>query len=323
MKSVRLVTAFLMTTALSCATATTTPATTTTTAAPAGPPPGIGRRDDAGQLGPYGEGPLVLLAHQSAEYSAKVNSWLVEGPTEIGLVDAQLVMPEGVKVAELVRSRGKKLAWIWITHAHPDHYAGLEAIAKAFPGTPLLTRPGTVEEAPGLLKAYDAPLQRFFAGEMTTSPATLTAWTEPTLKVDGHELRIVDIVGGEHATSTALVIPSMKAMLIADLVYNRVHPWTNELDTDGILRHVDELAAMPDVDTFYPGHGEPFGKEALPAYRAYIHDFLADAKVATDANDLVLRTWKRHPDWRTMAGLRFSAAAHIEAREAAKKAAEK
>jgi hypothetical protein len=53
----------------------------------------------------------------------------------------------------------------------------------------------------------------------------------------------------------------------------------------------------------------------LPVYRKYVLDFLADAKVAKDANDLVLRTWQRYPDWRTMAGLRFSAAAHIQARK--------
>ncbi|MDP2341049.1 MAG: MBL fold metallo-hydrolase [Deltaproteobacteria bacterium] len=288
-------------------------------AVPDGPPPGIGRRDDAAVLGPYGKGPLVLLAHQSAEYSAKVNSWLIEGPTEIGLVDAQLIVPEGVKVAELIKSRKKKLAWVWITHAHPDHYAGLEAIAKAFPGTPMLARAAVVDEGPAFLKKFDGPLQKFFPGEMTTAPVALTASADKVLKVDGHEILVEDIVGGEHTSSTTLAIPSLKALLVADLVYNRVHPWTNELDTDGIFRHLDALAARHDIETFYPGHGEPFGHEGLAPYRQYVVDFLADAKVATDTNDLVLRTWRRHPDWRTMAGLRFSAAAHIEARAAAPK----
>ena len=41
---------------------------------------------------------------------------------------------------------------------------------------------------------------------------------------------------------------------------------------------------------------------------------------ATDADDLVDRIWRSHQDWRTMAGLRFSAAAHIKARDAAKPA---
>jgi glyoxylase-like metal-dependent hydrolase (beta-lactamase superfamily II) len=286
-----------------------------TKAGPAGPPAGIGRRDNAQTIGPYKSGALTLVAHQSAEYSATVNSWIIEGPTEMGLVDAQLVMPEGERLVELLRARNKRLAWVWITHAHPDHYAGLQAVAAAFPGVPLRARPATVTEAPALLREYDAPLQRFFPGEMTTQPVALTAFDGDALEVDGVSIQIVDLTGGEHTSTTALVIPSSRAMLIADLVYHRVHPWLNELDTDGVLRHVDALALRDDVDTFYPGHGEPFDKAYLPVYRKYVLDFLADAKVAKDANDLVLRTWQRYPDWRTMAGLRFSAAAHIQARK--------
>jgi len=113
------------------------PAESEAATAPAGPPPGIGRRDNATVLGPFGEGPLTLRAHQSAEYSATVNSWLLETPTEVAVVDAQLVMPEGRALAELVRSTGKKLAWVFITHGHPDHYAGLEALMTEFPDTPV------------------------------------------------------------------------------------------------------------------------------------------------------------------------------------------
>jgi glyoxylase-like metal-dependent hydrolase (beta-lactamase superfamily II) len=278
------------------------------------PPPGIGRRDDAATLGPFAAGKLTLTAHKSAEYSATVNSWLVEGPTEVGLVDAQLVMPEAGRVVELLRSKGKRLAWVWITHGHPDHFGGLEAIAAAFPDVPLLARPQTTREAPELLKKYEAPLERFFPGEMTRSLPPLTPYEDAALHVDGEELRIVELEGGEHGSSTALLIAPARAMLIADLVYNRVHPWLNELDVEGVLRHVDALAAMDGVDTFYPGHGEPFGKDYLPAYRSYVTSFLEDTKVAKDAEDLVNITWRKHRDWRTMAGLRFSAAAHIEAR---------
>ena len=41
---------------------------------------------------------------------------------------------------------------------------------------------------------------------------------------------------------------------------------------------------------------------------------MSEVAQAKDADDLILRVWRRHPDWRTMAGLRFSARAHIDAR---------
>ena len=274
----------------------------------------LGRLDDDATLGPFGKGPLTLRAHKSAEYSGSVNSWLLETATEVALVDAQLVVPEAKKVVELVKSTGKKLAWVWITHAHPDHYAGLEAIAAAFPGTPLYGRPATVEEGPAFLKKFEEPLQKFFPGEMAKGPVALTAYTAPTLAVGGVEVRIVDLKGGEHTNATMLVLPSLRGALTADLVYNKVHPWLNEMDDKGVLAHLDLLAGLADVDTFYPGHGEPFGKDYLPTYRGYVNDFLSELSAAKDGEDLIGRMKRRYPDWRTMAGLRFSANAYIGAR---------
>ena len=287
---------------------------------PEGPPPGIGRRDNATTLGPYGDGPLTITSHLSAEYSATVNSWLLVGKTEVGLIDAQLVMPEAEKVVALIKSQNKKLAWVWISHAHPDHHAGLEAIAAAFPGVPLLAHPRTAESAPKILKKFDAPLQKFFPGEMAKGAVPLTPHTGPTLALDGQEIKIHVFEGGEHELTTALEVPSLRALFVADLVYNRVHPWLNEMDTDTVLAQVDQLAAIPQIDTFYPGHGEPFKKDYLATYAAYVKDFLAEVPRARDAGDLVDRVWRSHQDWRTMAGLRFSAAAHIEARDRAKTA---
>jgi len=279
-----------------------------------GPPPGIGRRDNATRLGPFTGGPLTITSHLSAEYSATVNSWLLIGPTEVGLIDAQLVVPEAEKVVALIKEQDRKLAWVWITHAHPDHHAGLEAIAAAFPGVPLLAHPRTAESAPKLLKKFEEPLQKFFPGEMARGPVALTAHATDTLALDGQTIKIHVFEGGEHELATALEVPEMKALFIADLVYNRVHPWLNELDTDTVLAHVDRLAAMPNIETFYPGHGEPFKADFLPVYTTYVKDFLAEVPQAKDGPDLIHRVWQRYRDWRTMAGLRFSANAHIEAR---------
>lgn len=296
-----------------------TPATSSSAPAtgPAGPPGGLGRRDNAGTIGPFGTGALTLRAHQSAEYSGTVNSWLLETATEVAVVDAQLIMPEGQKVVELVRSTGKKLAWVWVSHGHPDHYAGLEAIASAFPGVPLYARPSTVSDGPELLRKFDVPLKKFFPGEMTSGPVPLTPYTESALVVGGVKVEIVDLTGGEHATSTMLVIPALRGALVGDLVYHKVHPWLNERDDAGVLRQVDMLASLADVDTFYPGHGEPFDRDFLPIYRGYVTDFLAEVPHAADANALVARMWRLYPDWRTLAGLRFSAGAYVDARAAA------
>jgi len=158
-----------------------------------------------------------------------------------------------------------------------------------------------------ILKKFDAPLQKFFPGEMAKISPPLTAHSDAALTLDGVEIRVHVFEGGEHELTTAREVPALKALLIADLVYHRVHPWLNELDVDNVLARVDRLAAMPNIETFYPGHGEPSKADYLPVYTAYVKDVLAEVPKARDFADLVDRVWRLHPDWRTMAGLRFSA----------------
>ena len=50
-------------------------------------------------------------------------------------------------------------------------------------------------------------------------------------------------------------------------------------------------------------------------YRRDVTDFLAEVPQARDSADLIARMWRRYPDWRTMAGLRFSANAYVGARQ--------
>ncbi len=49
--------------------------------------------------------------------SATVKSWILAGPTEVGVLDAQLAMPEAEKVVALIKQQNMKLAWVWISHA--------------------------------------------------------------------------------------------------------------------------------------------------------------------------------------------------------------
>ena len=112
-----------------------------------------------------------------------------------------------------------------------------------------------------------------------------------------------------------MVVPDVKAVFCADLVYHQVFLWLNEMRIDGVRRHVDIIEAMENVETIYPGHGEPIGKEYLDTYRTYLDVFMNEVPKAKDSGDLVARVWRQYRDWRSLAGLRFSAGAYIGARE--------
>src|SRR5882672_6501406 len=62
------------------------------------------------------------------------NSVIIEGEHEVMLVDAQLTKTSAEKVLQRIEETKKPLSTIYITHAHADHFLGLEVFKEAYPG---------------------------------------------------------------------------------------------------------------------------------------------------------------------------------------------
>lgn len=261
-------------------------------------------------------GPLTIGIFRSAERTASVNSYLLMGAEEAILVDAQLVDSEARRLVDWVRGTGKRLTTVYVTHGHPDHFMGLRVVAEAFPEARILARPRVAENMPVLFERYRAPLNRFFPGDVADGVVTPERFEGDTLELDGTEIRILELEEGEADLLTMLHIPSMRALFCADVVYHDVHPWLNELRVDGVLEHVERVRAM-ELDWIYPGHGDPVRPEYLDTYVEYVRTFVSMAQTAESAPALIEAMLQRYPSWRTEAGLRFSAQAHLEARRAA------
>lgn len=263
------------------------------------------------------ESPLTVQTYTSSEGNASVNSYLLLGKKDALLIDAQLVNSEAVKLAQSIKESRHTLRTIYVTHPHPDHFMGLEVLHREFPDAEILARPQVAERMPELYERYKAPLNRFFPGDVAQAVVTPKSFTGPSLTLEGQELKLLEFQDGESKFATAVYVPALKALFCADLVYNHVHPWLNEMHVDGVLRHVKEVRALPAVETIYPGHGGPLRQEHLGEYEAYVNDFLKMAETAPDAEALIKAVNEKYADFRTQAGLRFSANAHIAARDEA------
>ena len=60
-------------------------------------------------------------------------STLLTGPTEAVLVDTQYMESDVAELARRITASGRTLTTIYITHAHADHYFGLEWSLDRFP----------------------------------------------------------------------------------------------------------------------------------------------------------------------------------------------
>ena len=77
--------------------------------------------------------PLSILPFTSSEPGALSNSYLISGESEAVLFDVFMLPGEAAQIADGIGRTGKTLSTAMISHAHPDHFMGLEIIRDRFP----------------------------------------------------------------------------------------------------------------------------------------------------------------------------------------------
>ena len=88
---------------------------------------------------------LQLQVYNASENSFGVASVIVSGKTDAVLIDAQFTLADAEKVAQQIKTSGKKLTTIYVSHGDPDFYFGLEVFKKYFPEVTVYASPATVE----------------------------------------------------------------------------------------------------------------------------------------------------------------------------------
>jgi glyoxylase-like metal-dependent hydrolase (beta-lactamase superfamily II) len=227
----------------------------------------------------------VVHTYTSAPDHFLVNSFIIEGPRSLVLVDTQFVLSEARTLAEKLAATGKKLAGIIITHPHPDHYNGLATILAAHPATPVFATQATaqgIHDTAEPKRAYWTPIIGADYPQSFAFPDTIIADGQ-TIEIDGIELRVTDFGAAECADNTAYALPQIDTVIISDLVYNRVHPWLAEGRAARWLSALDEAhSPFGAAARLLPGHGPAGGPQLLQEQATYIAA-MQDAVAAAQA----------------------------------------
>src|SRR5262245_19728360 len=67
----------------------------------------------------------VIHTFKSAEAGIMVNGYLIETSDHVVAVDSALIESASMELRKRFDSLGKPLAFVLVTHGHPDHYNGL------------------------------------------------------------------------------------------------------------------------------------------------------------------------------------------------------
>lgn len=89
--------------------------------------------------------PLQLEVFNPGEAAIfPVASVIVSGAKDAVLIDAQFSRGEALKLVERIRSGGKRLTTVYVSHSDPDFYFGLDVIHAAFPEAKIVATPQTI-----------------------------------------------------------------------------------------------------------------------------------------------------------------------------------
>ncbi|MBT2476565.1 MBL fold metallo-hydrolase, partial [Microbacterium sp. ISL-103] len=112
---------------------------------------------------------------------------LVTGETEALLVDAGFTRADGHRLVAAVLDSGKRLTTVFVSHADPDFYFGLEVVADAFPDASLVATPIVIDH---IRASFEDKLKAWAAlgANLPTRLVELTQLDADALTVDGQRL---------------------------------------------------------------------------------------------------------------------------------------
>ena len=181
----------------------------------------------------HGQELLSTRTFFSDESGFSVASVIVLGQKEAAVLDTQWSLSNGHRVAAEILESGRRLKYIYISHAHPDHYFGLGPIAEAFPEAKVIALP---EVASTINKQMFGKIDHWIniigPTNVPTKAVNIEPMTENAFELEGHRIEIIPKVMGDLKYNTVVWIPSIKTLYGSDVLFNQAHPFTCEITAE-------------------------------------------------------------------------------------------
>lgn len=241
-----------------------------------------------------------------------VASSLIEGPSEVILIDAQFEKDDAQTLVEMIQATGKTLTTVYVSQKDPDYYFGLDIVRAAFPDVRIVASPETVKGIEGSIQ------QKFevwgpILGDNAPSELIVPEVLEgDSLSVDGEAVNVIGL-DGHDPVHTFLWVPSEQTVLGGVVLFENMHVWMADSQTpesrDAWRQTLDEIEALAPARVL-PGHLVGTSSEDLSIVafmRDYLTTFEAAAEQADGSEALIAEMSQAYPDFAVTAVLSISA----------------
>ena len=218
-------------------------------------------------------GPAWLGAYTSSPRGFRTNSYWIEGPEGVVLIDTQFLPSAGLEAVESAESQtGKKVVAAVVLHANPDKFNGTAALQAR--GIRVITSAQVLEHIPDVHALrhkwfYDRYKPDY--PDRAAAPESFGA-TSTTMTIAGIDLTLH--VLGPGCSEAHVVLEHRGHVFVGDLVAGVGHSWLELGLLDEWLERLAEISALEPVGV-HPGRGSSGGRELLARQRAYLDKVIA------------------------------------------------
>ena len=234
-----------------------------------------GTKDTEGRMGAIlvsQFGSVKIHSYLSPADGLQVSTQMIEGPNAVVIFDGQLLLPYAGEVASYVQTLGKPIDRIILSHAHTDHWGGLQVLTKRFPDARVFALDGIADQIRARGPARLDGLRRTYGDKAATNVTVpKETITEGLQRIDGVTYDFKRFVDAESDLQLAALLPEQKVLMAFDLVFSpNQHAFTGANHFDHWIIVLESLKALQGYDTITIGHDTPVDRSAIDSTMTYV-----------------------------------------------------
>src|SRR6267142_3306865 len=250
-----------------------------------------------------------------------VNSVIIEGKHEVMLVDAQLTKTSAEKVLQEIEETKKPLSTIYITHAHADHFLGLEVFREAYPGVRIIANSAVTDRINIVYQEKVDKWKKILGSGATSHVVVIEQFDGNFIKFESSTIEVLKDVQGDTDENTMLWIPGQRILITGDVLFNDMHIYTAETDSKARGKWLNSINKIRELkpSVVIPGHskvGAPLDAgTAVDFTENYLLAFEEELKKAKDPDSFINTMKERFPSADLLLAIERGAKANVERRQ--------